>query len=92
MTTQTDAMKTSRRVRRWEDRSSGQQRAVIAVGAITTIWQLVMLWDLARRPAEQIRGAKRVWVLASFVRPFGQIAYYAWGRRALRKDRTATTR
>jgi hypothetical protein len=80
-TVQTDAMKTSRRLRRWEDLSSGQQRAVIAVGAITTIWQVAMLWDLARRPAEQIRGTKRSWVLASFVRPFGQIAYDAWGRR-----------
>ena len=85
-------METPRSPRRWEDLSSAQQRAVIVVGAITTIWQVAMLWDLARRPAEQIRGAKRVWVLASFVRPFGQIAYYAWGRRALMKDRTAITR
>jgi hypothetical protein len=39
-----------------------------------------MLWDLARRPAEQLHGSKRPWVFASFVRPFGQIAY-CWGRR-----------
>jgi hypothetical protein len=81
LTVQTPAMETSRHVRRWKDLSSSQQRTVIAVGAITTIWQIAMLWDLARRPADQIRGTKRAWVLASFVRPFGQIAYDAWGRR-----------
>ena len=74
-------METSRTPRHWADLSPSQQRAVIVVGAITTVWQLVMLWDLSRRPAEQLRGSKRAWVLASFFRPVGQIAYYAWGRR-----------
>jgi hypothetical protein len=80
MCMQTRAMKTSRRPSRWGDLSPAQQRAIIAVGALTTIWQLAMLWDLSRRPTEQVRGPKRAWVLASFVRPVGQIAYYAWGR------------
>jgi hypothetical protein len=74
-------MDTSHRPRRWEDLSAAEQRAIIAVGLITTLWQLAMLWDLSRRPAEDVRGSKRAWVLASFVRPVGQIAYYAWGRR-----------
>ena len=78
---QTGAMETSRRPRRWEDLSPTEQRAIIAVGLLTTLWQLAMLWDLSRRPAEDVRGSKRAWVLASFVRPVGQIAYYAWGRR-----------
>jgi hypothetical protein len=76
---QTRTMENSRSPRRWNDLSTGQQRAIIAVGAVTTIWQLAMLWDLSHRPAERVRGSKRAWVLASFVRPFGQIAYYAWG-------------
>jgi hypothetical protein len=74
-------METSPSPRRWQDLSPAQQRALIAVGAITTIWQLAMLRDLSRRPAEQLHGPKRTWVLASFIRPFGQIAYDAWGRR-----------
>jgi hypothetical protein len=75
-------METSRSPRRWSDLSTGQQRAIIAVGAITTIWQIAMLWDLSQRPAEQVRGSKRAWAFASFVRPVGQIAYYGWGRRS----------
>jgi hypothetical protein len=78
---QTAAMETSPRPRRWQDLTRTQQRAVIAIGAVTTIWQVAMLQDLSRRPAEQLRGSKRAWVLASFLRPFGQIAYYGWGRR-----------
>jgi hypothetical protein len=78
---QTLGMEASRRPRRWEDLSPAQQRAIVAVGVITTIWQAAMLWDLSRRPVEQVHGPKRAWVLASFVRPIGQIAYYVWGRR-----------
>ena len=66
---------------RWEDLSTAQRRAVIVVGAVTSLLQVLMLWDLWRRPAEEVRGSKRTWVLASFVRPFGQIAYVIWGRR-----------
>ncbi|MTV26107.1 hypothetical protein FTX61_11910 [Nitriliruptoraceae bacterium ZYF776] len=80
-TCQTRVMDTSPSPRRWQDLSATQRRVVIVVGVITTIWQIAMLWDLRRRPAEQLHGSKRAWVLASFVRPFGQIAYYAWGRR-----------
>jgi type II secretory pathway component PulM len=68
-------------MKRWEDLPPEQRKAIVAVGVVTSLLQLVMLWDLWRRPAEQIRGSKRAWVIASFVRPFGQIAYVLWGRR-----------
>ena len=82
MRVQTQAVDTSPPRRRWQDRTSGQQRTIVAVGVASGFWQLAMLWDLSRRPVEQLHGSKRAWVLASFVRPVGQIAYYAWGRRA----------
>ena len=65
----------------WQDLTPGQRKGIIVVGAVTTLWQVAMLWDLWRRPAEELRGSKRAWVLASFMRPFGQIAYYLWGRK-----------
>ena len=67
--------------KRWSDLTRGQQAAIIVGGVVTTVWQLAMLVDLRKRSAADIRGSKRVWVLASFVRPVGQIAYYAFGRR-----------
>ena len=70
-----------RRRRQWKGLEKGRRRAIAVFGAVTSVLQLVMLWDLRRRPAEQIRGSKRAWFAASFVRPFGQIAYLWWGRK-----------
>jgi len=39
------------------------------------------LWDLAHRPADQIKGKKRLWVMAAFVQPVGPIAYLLFGRK-----------
>ncbi len=66
---------------KWEELTPAQRKGVIAFGAVTAALQALMLWDLWRRPAEQVRGSKRAWVAASFVRPFGQIAYVIWGRQ-----------
>ena len=37
--------------------------------------------DLARRPANKVRGPKAAWALASFVQTVGPIAHFAVGRR-----------
>ena len=39
------------------------------------------LVDLRRRSARKIRGAKRLWVAASFVNYIGPIAYFTYGRK-----------
>lgn len=65
----------------WDDLTASQRRWIIVIGAVTSALQLVMLWDLWRRPIEQVRGSKCAWFAASFIRPFGQIAYVLWGRR-----------
>ncbi len=41
----------------------------------------VALRDLARRPAEGVRGPKALWAVACFVQPVGPVAYLAVGRR-----------
>jgi hypothetical protein len=69
-----------KRGKRWQDLNPGQRQAIVVVGAVTSVLQIIMLWDLRRRPAEEVRGSKKAWVAASFVRPLGQIAYLIWGR------------
>ena len=64
----------------WKDLSERQRRNVAVTVVVAGILQAVMLWDVWRRPAERVRGSKRAWVLASFIRPFGQISYLLWGR------------
>lgn len=38
--------------------------------------------DLARRPADQVRGSKMAWRAVCLVNFVGPIAYFVWGRRA----------
>lgn len=67
--------------RRWADLSPAQRRAVVVgstVELVLTTWALV---DLARRPADRVRGPKPLWALACFVQPVGPPAYLLLGRR-----------
>ncbi|WP_245627898.1 PLDc N-terminal domain-containing protein [Actinomadura oligospora] len=59
-----------------------RQRRVI-VGAVVVQWVLAVaaLVDLWRRPAEGVRGPKRVWRVAAFVNFAGPVAYFLFGRK-----------
>jgi hypothetical protein len=55
---------------------------LLAHAAITTLtWR-----DLRRRPAEQVRGGKRLWRVASAVNTVGSMAYLAVGRKRSHAD------
>ncbi len=69
------------RRRAWSELSRGQQRGVIAVGATQLTLQSAALIDLARRPAREVNGDKRLWAAATFVNWAGPLAYFARGRR-----------
>ena len=58
------------------------------VGTITAaIVQLSLLFaaqrDISHRPAEQIRGSKTLWRLATLVNFIGPGSYFAFGRKRL---------
>ncbi len=67
--------------KKWSDLTAGQQRVISVAGAVEAVLTATALYDLARRPASQVRGRKSAWVLALSVQPFGPIAYFAMGRR-----------
>ena len=67
---------------RWDD-LSGRQKVVAAI-AMTSQFSLAAaaLTDLARRPASQINGSKRMWVPAIGGLYFiGPLLYFRFGRR-----------
>ena len=67
---------------RWDD-LSGRQK-VLAATAMLSQFSLAVaaLTDLARRPASQINGSKRMWVPAiGAVYFIGPILYFRFGRR-----------
>ncbi|MFM2437374.1 MAG: hypothetical protein RLZ55_183 [Actinomycetota bacterium] len=68
--------------RRWSELSTGQQVAVIALGAVEVALTAVAAVDLVRRDPATVRGSKWLWAPALVVQPFGPVAYLALGRKA----------
>lgn len=65
----------------WSELTSTQQRLIVAGGLVEAVVTTVALRDLRRRPADEVRGPKAAWLLASFVQPVGPVAYLLRGRR-----------
>ncbi len=67
--------------KKWSDLTPTQQKLVVVGGVLETVVTTIALRDLAKRPAESVRGPKPLWGLMSFVQPVGPVAYLLWGRR-----------
>ena len=67
--------------KQWSDLTLTQQGLIIASAAVEFALTAAALMDLARRPADQVRGPKPLWVLGCIVQPVGPLAYFALGRR-----------
>lgn len=69
---------------KWTDLSPRTRRLLIAAGMWEGILKSAALIDLARRPANEVRGSKTCWALAVTLLNAGgaaPIAYFARGRR-----------
>jgi hypothetical protein len=65
----------------WRDLSTRQRRAVVLGGVAQLGLLVAALSDIYRRPQEEIRGNKRLWVAAAFVNFVGPISYFLFGRK-----------
>ncbi len=68
--------------KRWSDLSPIQQAGVVTLGAAQVALAAAAWIDLARRPAQQVRGPKAAWGVAIAVNFVGPISYFVLGRRA----------
>lgn len=76
-----EAPKERRGRRRWRELSPSR-RAAIAATATAQLGLAGAAWrDLARRPADQVRGPKWRWALVIGVNWVGPIIYFVRGRR-----------
>lgn len=69
---------------RWKALSPRARRLIIAAVVFDTGMKAAALADLRRRPAEQIRGSKKLWVpVIAIVNSCGAIpiTYFTLGRR-----------
>lgn len=67
--------------RKWSDLSPAARILVVVAGVIQVALAVAAGVDLARRPAEEIRGPKPAWAAALLINTVGPIAYFAVGRR-----------
>ena len=70
--------------RRWSDLSEGTRRLIIVAAVADSILKGAALIDIKRRPANQIRGPKWLWVpVIVVVNSAGvvPISYFVLGRR-----------
>ncbi len=75
---------THRSTRRWQQLQPGTRRWLIALGAVDGALKVAALADLARRPADEVRGPKRHWALAlGLLNSAGllPLAYFMRGRQ-----------
>ena len=68
-------------ITRWSDLSDLQKAAAAVGAAVEATLTAFALVDLARRPAERVRGPKALWAVGCFVQPVGPVSYLMWGRR-----------
>ena len=69
---------------RWSDLSESSRRLIIAAAIGEAVLKTAVLIDIRRRPASQIRGSKRMWLIAAVLvnsAGVGPLSYFAFGRR-----------
>ena len=69
---------------RWSELSESSRRLIIAAAIGEAVLKTAVLIDISRRPASQIRGSKRIWIIAAVLvnsAGLGPLSYFAFGRR-----------
>jgi Phospholipase_D-nuclease N-terminal len=67
---------------RWDDLGTGR-KAGLSVLMVVQLALAAAAWsDLARRPADQVNGAKAMWAAVIAVNFIGPLAYFLLGRRS----------
>jgi len=67
--------------KKWSERSRCRRTLIVAAGVVEAVLLVTTLIDIKRRPADQIKGSKRMWTALAFVNIVGPISYFTFGRR-----------
>jgi Phospholipase_D-nuclease N-terminal len=66
---------------KFADLPPAQQRAIVVAGVVQLTLLAAALFDISRRPQDQIKGPKPLWVGISFINTIGPLAYFFFGRK-----------
>jgi hypothetical protein len=69
--------------KKWGDLTAGEKAPIVLRGIVQFALLAAALLDIYRRPAEEIKGSKWLWVAASLVNFMGAgpLAYFVFGRK-----------
>jgi len=67
--------------KKWSERSGRSRTLIVVAGVVEVVLLVATLIDIKHRPADQIKGSKRMWTALAFVNIVGPIAYLTFGRR-----------
>jgi hypothetical protein len=67
--------------KRWKASSPAMKPQAGASGLINLGLMIWTLWDIRHRRADEIKGNRKLWILAAFAPPVGPIAYFVFGRK-----------
>lgn len=71
----------TKKTKEWNEFSLPAKIGIIAA-VVAELAAKVGVWtDLAKRPADKVRGPKWLWVVLSFINSFGPGAYFAIARK-----------
>ncbi len=71
---------------KWSELPPSRKAVIVVMGVIQISLLLAALYDIRKRPAEQINGSKKVWTAVAFINWIGPIAYFVKGRKQLPSD------
>jgi hypothetical protein len=66
----------------WRELSPGRRAALAVLGCVQVALAIAAWRDLAKRPAAEVNGSKRIWAAIIAINWVGPLAYFAKGRRA----------
>jgi hypothetical protein len=66
----------------WNDLPAAAKRRLGVMAVVQVALLAAALWDIRRRPAQEIKGSKGMWVALSFINFVGPIAYFLFGRKS----------
>ena len=67
--------------KKWSDFSTTQQALIILLGFLQISLFAAAVYDIFKRPADQINRPKPFWFAVSLVNYIGPIAYFLFGRK-----------
>ncbi|TQF74223.1 hypothetical protein FK531_06155 [Rhodococcus spelaei] len=67
--------------KKWSALGPRTRKAIVALGVVEVVMLVATQIDIARRPAELVRGPKNLWRALAFVNIVGPVAYFVRGRR-----------